>query len=66
MYLRLSLIVQLYSYCDDLARSKAYRGSYSCIRIHVALVLSFVKRLKHTVLPYNYLYIYACLCARPA
>ena len=22
--------------------------------------------IKHTVLPYNYLYIYACLCARPA
>ena len=29
-------------------------------------VLSLVRRLKHTVLPYNYLYIYACLCARPA
>ena len=29
-------------------------------------VLSLVRRLKHTVLPYNYLYMYACLCARAA
>ena len=27
-------------------------------------VLSLNVRLKHTVLPYNYLYMYACLCAR--
>ena len=30
------------------------------------IVLSLVRRLKHTVLPYNYLYMYACLCARAA
>ena len=29
-------------------------------------VLSLNVRLKHTVLPYNYLYMYACLCARAA
>ena len=37
--------------------------AFACLQLHV---LSLDVRLKHTVLPYNYLYIYACLCARPA
>ena len=38
----------------------------ACVYILLSIVLSLVRRLKHTVLPYNYLYMYACLCARAA
>ena len=43
---------------------------YNTCNLHdetdASVYLSSDRRLKHTVLPYNYLYIYACLCARPA